>query len=239
MITKILLFGATGAAKSTLCAMICHFFHEAPGYSAHLNSIDNRDSAKLIVEWRKRLLHKRFPEKTSTVTFAAIDIGFTHRSREEQAALRFLEIAGENVIRLSPIHDEHADVDRELETWAREADIILLVGSVHPAEDDRFRMQTFLEYINYNGMTQPTALIITEWDKLPPPPLSVGKVAIQVYPEATRRLRDMPSSEVFSFSVGRVSETGSEAVIEDLSFGAGTERIVNWLLQCMRQRFAQ
>lgn len=231
--SNIFLFGQSGVGKSTISACICYFFHEAKGLSPRYN-IKNRDGSRLALAWVKQLRNHQFPFKTDTGLFQRVDVGFVDRRSGDEVPISFYEVAGENVVMLDPLHYEHESRPTQLDDWLERADTILIIGSCLPQEDDRFVMQMFIEYLRYRDVRIPVAFVISEWDRVSPGTHALD-FAREHYSEVLKGLaefsrRGIPT-EVLTFSVGEVRQIAGVAEIVRVSFSAGTESLVRWLVE--------
>lgn len=233
MPNRIFLFGEVGTGKSTICAAISLYFFERKGWTPRLNLVENAKGTRYLQDWVKLLRKGQFPPKTDKAAYERIDVGFLDRQNMEQVGFTFFEVSGENLRPLDPTDKEHAKRNVQLDSWLDEADTILLVGSANPrGEHDRYALQNFLEYMLYKKIDKPTALVISEWDKLDAGQRNPIEVASSLYGEASKLLAAMNPSCILPFSIGEVRD---ESVIVNINYMAGTDQLISWILRTIRQ----
>jgi energy-coupling factor transporter ATP-binding protein EcfA2 len=234
---KIFLFGPMGAGKSTICAALSLLFFEEKGFAPLLN-LENVDGSKKLLEWVDRLRDGRFPEKTLDDVFVRVDAGFEALQREERAGISFFEVSGENLVRLSPLSDEHEICDERLKRWLEEADLILLVAPCDSFQIGRREALQFLSLLDSKFIARPLALVLTKWDLAQEKYKTPLDFARAHYPEAIKVLATQKFkgyAQYFTFSIGEIWGEGLDKKIRRVAFENGTRQLFNWIVSRLRK----
>jgi energy-coupling factor transporter ATP-binding protein EcfA2 len=228
----IFIFGKSGAGKSTICACLTLFFCEAKGFVPIIRTVDNPIGAKVSRIWRRCLRERRFPPATEPLTFSEVLVGFRDLNGGSGMSFRFLEVAGEDVVKLDPVHPEHRERAARLNDWMDEADAFLVVASGEASDaDERYILEGFLDLLGEDD-GRPVCLLLAEWDRVGLAAGDAVEFAKVHYGEAARIIGDRGGG-LIPFSVGEVSTDGRS--IEHLDFEEGTAQLVDWLARELRK----
>ena len=223
----VLLFGQSGSGKSTICAVMSLFFHELEGVVPEIGAVSNPEGARLLRTWVRELRVGKFPKRTDAGTFTSITVGFRKIGSHEGLRFVLLEIAGEDVIVLDPLHVSHLARPELLDEWVESASAIVLVASTQAFADDRYILLGFCEYLHERGLIKPLCLVISEWDRVSSSGQTVLEYARENYGEVTRYVADA-AGELLAFSVGTVDLSSNR--IDSVDFSSGTMALVEWLM---------
>ena len=235
-VSYVMMFGQSKSAKSTVLATMAWFIQSAPGYQPDLNAVGNRESAKTLKVWVRGLENGEFPGKTALTTVQRIDIGFDRSSLGERRGFSFLEIAGENVVRLDPLHDSHELAVDELRPWLNKTEAIVLTASAEPVGgnlyDDCWILQAFLEFVRSDRRLDklPILLLLTEWDRVAktyPDWTSFARQHFFPVLKILKARRERALSDVMTFCVGDVEDDRRR--IRKLDVEGGVRKLVSWL----------
>jgi energy-coupling factor transporter ATP-binding protein EcfA2 len=225
-VKTVFMFGQSGSGKSTICASVALAFHSLKGIVPLVHSVANRDGASLIRQWISRLRKGEFPARTETQTFLDFTIGFQVINSEQRLEIRFLEVAGERVIQLDPLHDRYSVRDDRLDDFLQQADGVILVASTDPLENDRFILQGFAEHLLEKEVALPVCLVVSEWDRVSGTGVGLIEYVNANYSEVARHVAHR-GGDLLSFSVGEVS--GDDNRIEKFSLNDGTADLIDWI----------
>lgn len=226
--SKFFLFGHTSAGKSTLISSIYYYLDRSEKYLPRRN-VNNKDGTTLLREWTRRIKEKNFPRPTPSSTFISVDFGYIDLGTREETSVIFYEFAGEDVVKLDPIHPEHEYRDLQLNKWLNDASgIIVIAPAVEEFEDTSDSLQDFWEFLNSIEMLdKPICLIISKWDKVEREGLEPVDIAKRLYYPFLKQLKLHSNSDLFKLSVGEISNIDNKII--HFNEDKGVKEIFTWI----------
>jgi GTPase SAR1 family protein len=136
------------------------------------------------------------------------------------------EIAGEDVIKMDPIHENHTSFPMELKKFLFQSDgIIIMASSQSVRSDEEEILQDFLEYLIRNKLNIPICFILTKYDLVKETYSNHVEASQAIYENIINLLLEYEESEVLPFSIGIVED---KEIVKDESEQYCSE-IFNWI----------
>jgi len=212
---KIFVFGLPHSGKSTLTAALIKFLDTDNNYIFRRDPIKNPKGVLVIRDWIQNFYNGEFPLQTPENEFTKINIEYQTIKNNKLNKLSLYEIAGEDVIKFDPTHNEHNNIPPELVNFLKESNGTIITASCEPDRaDEEEVIRDFLEYLFRSNYNKPIYFILTKYD-LAEKGFQHHKNAIRtIYSKVGKLLTSYNNSYVFAFSVGQVD---NNKIINDKS----------------------
>jgi len=223
---KFFIFGLPKAGKSTVVSSLVRYIMNNKGLNFRRDPIKNKEGVAVFREWNERYSEKKFPLQTPKNEYAKLHIEYQHKGSEILERILMYEIAGEDVIKMDPIHENHTSFPIELKKFLFQSDGIIIMASsqsIQSKEEDI--LQDFLEYLIRNKINIPICFILTKYDLVKKNYSNHVEASQDIYKNIINLLLEYEESEVLSFSIGIVE--GNE-IVKDESEQYCSE-IFNWI----------
>ena len=223
---KIFIFGLPHAGKSTALAAFVKFMTECKEFTFRRDPVTNKYGVKIIRKWVQDYKKGTFPLQTPKDEYTRINIEYEYPGALKPNKLIVYEIAGEDVIKFDPTHDDHHTIPPELSNFLLGAKAIIIFASSIPERSDEPEVvQDFIEYILRKKITKPICFILTKYDLIENQYQSPVQASKAIYKGATDLLFRYENSTVQFFSVGEVKDN---EIVNDKSHSCSLE-LFNWI----------
>lgn len=240
----IFVFGYTGSGKTTVLATLDLYIRRH--YMKTTDPTNNAPGIRHINRIVREISAGRFPKATATGTIIEYDVSIGHENFDEPVNLTFIEMAGEDLKKISTDEEEgdiklREEINKYL-TCPNISIAFLLVADfeervVKYKEDDLFT--NFIGYLkNYCRVELPldcVGVILSKFDRDISEKTTVREVFNNYMPQTQKHLRSktfVENGKVFPFSVGEVSRDKSGTVngISTIDL-TDAQNIINWLFK--------
>ncbi len=223
---KFFIFGLPKAGKSTVVSSLVRYIINDKEINFRRDPIKNKEGVSVFREWNERYSEKKFPLQTAKNEYSKLHIEYQHKGSEILERILMYEIAGEDVIKMDPIHENHTSFPVELKKFLFQSDgIIIMASSQQVRSDEEEVLQDFLEYLIRKKINIPICFILTKYDLVKDSYKNHVEASHAIYENVINLLSEYENSEVLSFSIGLVD---GQEIIKDES-KQYCSNIFNWI----------
>jgi hypothetical protein len=112
---NIFVFGLPHAGKSTMTAALVKFLDTDKNYILRRNPIKNKEGVLVFREWVERFNNGYFPLQTTQNEYKKLNLEYQKfRECKNIKKIMLYEIAGEDVIKFDPTHDDNDNIPPKL-----------------------------------------------------------------------------------------------------------------------------
>lgn len=201
------IFGLPKAGKSTVVSSLVRYIINDETLDFRRNPIMNKDGVAIFRKWNERYKQKKFPLQTPTNEYVELYIEYQHKGSETIERIVMYEIAGEDVVKMDPLHEKHTQFPEELKKFLFQSDGIIIMASSNPLQSDEEEIvQDFLEYLIRTKLNIPICFLLTQYDLLNGNYTNHVKAARSKYKNIIDLLVKYEQSEVLPFSIGVIGD---------------------------------
>lgn len=223
---RLFIFGMPHAGKSTMTAALVKYLNTEDEFTFRRDPVSNKYGVKVIRDWAKDYNNGSFPLQTPKDEYTKLLLEYQRDGEEKPNRLVIYEIAGEDVIKFDPTHDQHNSIPLELTEFLRDSKGIIILASSQPDRHDEPEVvQDFIELLLRKKLNKPICFILTKYDLIENDHENHIQAAKETYNGAIKLLKQYDQSSVLAFSVGNVSDN---KITKDKSLKYSS-KILNWI----------